>query len=91
MECSKFKHNGSDTKDGTRRYKGPHGALRCEVLNDSSELESPADFLVLGWVTIGPHKLVTAPTVLRNFCNQKDPQARLEQLKLSKTDLSTWP
>jgi hypothetical protein len=89
MKCSKFKHSGSHTKDGTQRYKGPHRALRCKVLNSSSELRSLADFPVLGWVTTGPHELATAPALLRHFCNQKYPQVRLEQLKLSKTDPST--
>jgi hypothetical protein len=91
MKCSKFKHGGSEIKDGTQRYKGPHRALRCEVLDSSSELRLPADFLVIRWVAIGPHKLATAPVVLWHFCNLKDPEAMLKQLKLSKTDLSTWP
>jgi hypothetical protein len=91
MKCSKFKHSVSDTKDGTQRYKGPHRALRCEVLDSSLELRLPANFLVLRWVAIGPPKLATAPAVLGHFCNQKDPQAWLEQLKLSKTDPPTWP
>jgi hypothetical protein len=90
MECSEFKHSESDMKDGTRRYKGPHRALRCEVLNSSSELRPPANFPVLRWVATRPHELVTAPAVLSHFCNQNGPQARLEQLKLSKTDPSTW-
>jgi hypothetical protein len=51
----------------------------------------PANFSVLWWVAVGPHKLATAPVILRHFYNQKDPQASLEQLKLSKTDPSTWP
>jgi hypothetical protein len=42
-------------------------------------------------VTTRPHELAIAPKVLRHICNPKDPQARLEQLKLSKTDPSTWP
>jgi hypothetical protein len=91
MKCSKFKHGGSDTKDGTRRYKGPHRALRCEVLDSSLEHRPPADFPVLWWVTTEPHKLPTAAALLRHFYNQKDPQARLEQLKLNKTDPLTWP
>jgi hypothetical protein len=91
MKCLKFKHSSSDTKDDTRRYKGLHRDLRCEVLDGFSELRHPADFPILRWVAIGPHKLDTAPTVLRHFYNQKDPQARLEQLKLSKTDPSMWP
>jgi hypothetical protein len=76
-------------KTVTRRYKGPHQALRCGVLDHSSELELPVDFPVLQWVVTGSHELATAPAVLRHFCNQKDPQARIEQLSLSKTDLST--
>jgi hypothetical protein len=90
MKCSKFKHSESDKKDGTQRYKGLHRALRCKVLDSSSELGPLADFPVLRWITTGPHELATAPVVLKQFCNQKDPQARLEQLKLSKTDLPTW-
>jgi hypothetical protein len=50
----------------------------------------PADFPVLRWVIAGPHKLATALAVLRHFCNQKDPQVRLEQLKLSKIDPPMW-
>jgi hypothetical protein len=91
MKCLKFKHSVGDTKDDTRQYKGPHQALRCEVLDSSSELGPPADFLVLRWVIARPHELATATVVLGHFCNQKDPQARLEQLKLNKTDPSTWP
>jgi hypothetical protein len=67
-----------------------HRALRCEVIDNSSELRLPTDFPVLRWVVIGPHKLNAAPAVLQYFCNQNDPQARLEQLKFSKTDPSTW-
>jgi hypothetical protein len=89
MECLKFKHSGSDTKDDTRRYKGPHRALRCEVLDSSSELRPPVDFPVPRWVTTGPHKLTIAPVVLMHFCNKKNLQEMLEQLKLSKTDTST--
>jgi hypothetical protein len=76
-------------KDDTQQYKGLHRALRCEILDISLEVRLPADFPVLQWVTIGPHKLAAAPVVLRHFCNQKDPQTKLEQLKLSKTDPST--
>jgi hypothetical protein len=90
MKCLKFKDSRSDTRDDTQRYKGPHRALRCEVLDGSSELGPPADFPILRWVATGPQKLATSPAVLRHFCNKKDPQARLEQLKLSKTDLSMW-
>jgi hypothetical protein len=91
MKCSKFKHSGSDTKDGTQRYKGPHRALKCEVLNSSLKLEPPANFPVLLWVITGPHELATATVVLSHFYNQKDSHVRLEQVKLSKTDPLTWP
>jgi hypothetical protein len=73
-------------KTGTRRYKGPHRALRCGVHDRFSELELPTDFLVLWWAATGPHEYAKTPAVLKHFYNKKDPQARLEQLKLSKTD-----
>jgi hypothetical protein len=57
----------------------------------SSELGLPADFSVLRQVTTGPHELAIATAVLKHLCNQNDPQARLEQLKHNKTNLSTWP
>jgi hypothetical protein len=72
MKCSKFKHSGTDTKDITRWYKGPHRSLRCEVLDSSSELRSQL-------------------TSQSSGGSPKDPQARIEQLKLSKTDPSTCP
>jgi hypothetical protein len=78
MKCSKFQHSGSDTKDGTRRCKGPHRALRCEVLDISSELGPPVDFPVLRWVATVPYKFATVPVVLRHFCNEKDLQTRIE-------------
>jgi hypothetical protein len=89
MNCSKCKSpSGSVTKDSTRRYKGLHKALRCGVFDHSLELGLQADFSVLRWVVIGPHELTTTPVVLSHFCNKKDPEVRLEQLKLSKTDPS---
>jgi hypothetical protein len=66
-----LKHSGSDTKDDAQQYKGPHRALRCEVLYSSSALRPPADFPVLWWVTTWPHKLSIPPIVLRHFCNKK--------------------
>jgi hypothetical protein len=68
--------------------QGPHRALRCEVLDNSLELGLPADFLVLRWVTTGPHKLATTTAVLGHLYSKSDQQARLEQLKLNKTDPS---
>jgi hypothetical protein len=73
-----------------RRYKGPHRALRCRVLDGSSELRLPADLQVLRWVTTRPHELTTTPAILGHICKPKDPQANLEQLKLSKTDSPMW-
>jgi hypothetical protein len=52
-------------------YKGPHQALRCGVLDHSSELRLPADFPVLRWVVTGPHELATTLAVSRHFCNNK--------------------
>jgi hypothetical protein len=63
----------SVTKDSTLCYKGPHQALRCGVIDRSLELGLSADLPVLRWVATGPHELITSPTVLRHFCNQKDP------------------
>jgi hypothetical protein len=40
-------------KIGTWCYKGPHRALRCGVLDRSSELELLADFPVLQWIATG--------------------------------------
>jgi hypothetical protein len=45
----------------------------------------PSLFPVLG-LTTGPHPLVVAVTVLRYLCTHLNLQARLEQLKLTKTD-----
>jgi hypothetical protein len=70
-EVFDIKHHGSDTKDGTQRYKGPHRALRCEVLDSSSELWPPANFLVLQWVAMGPHELATSTAVLKHFYSKK--------------------
>jgi hypothetical protein len=92
MKCSKFKtRSQSDTKTSTRWYKGPHHALWCGVHSSSSKQGLPANFPVLRWVTAGPYKLATTSKIFRHLCTQKDPQARLEQLKLSKADPSTWP
>jgi hypothetical protein len=65
-------------------------ALRCGVLDGSSELGLPTDLPILRWVATGPHELITPPIVLGHICKPKDPQANLEQLKLSKTHSSTW-
>jgi hypothetical protein len=43
------------------------------------------------WLTIGPHLIATAVTILWHLCNKLNSQAKPEQLKLSKTDPSTWP
>jgi hypothetical protein len=55
-------------KTSTRRYKGPHRALRCEVLDSSLELGLSVDFPVLRRVATGPHKLATATAVLSHLC-----------------------
>jgi hypothetical protein len=54
-------------------------------------MRSPRLFASLRWVATGPHKLTTTPVVLGHICKPEDPQTRLEQLNLSKTDPSMWP
>jgi hypothetical protein len=88
---TKDSRNGSVTKDTTRSYQGPHHALRGGILARISELKLPADFPNLKWVTTGPHKLSTSTAILRHIGEPNDPQAMLEQLKLSKTDPTRWP
>jgi hypothetical protein len=51
----------------------------------------PSDIPIRGF-TVGPHELATTPAKLSHFLyTQIILQAKVEQLKLSKTDLSTWP
>jgi hypothetical protein len=83
------KHNGSDTTL-TRQYKGLHRALRCEVHGGSSKLRAPVDFPVFRRVIVGPHKFTAAATILKHLYTQLMLQAKLEQLKLSKTNPSMW-
>jgi hypothetical protein len=70
--------------------QGPASALRCEFLSCCSwgGLLSLLPFLRL---TTGPHLFATTVAILRHVCTQLNPQAKPEQLKLSKTDPSTWP
>jgi hypothetical protein len=70
--------------------QGPASALGCEVLGCCSQGGLPSLFLVLG-LAIGPHPLAAAVITLWHLCTQLNPQAKPEQLKLSKTDLLTWP
>jgi hypothetical protein len=41
-------------------------------------------------LTIGSHPIATAVTILWHLCNKLNSQAKPKQLKLSKTDPSTW-
>jgi hypothetical protein len=52
-----------------------------------SGLPSLFPFLVL---VTGSHPFATAVAILRHLCIQLNPQEKIEQLKLSKTDPSTW-
>jgi hypothetical protein len=70
--------------------QGSASNLLCEVLSCCSRGGLPSLFPVLG-LTIGPHTLATAVTILGYLCTQLNSQARPEQLKLSKTGPSTWP
>jgi hypothetical protein len=56
----------------------------------SSRHQVPGDIPILRF-TVGPHELATTPAVLRHLLyTQLNLQAKLEQLKLSKTDPSMW-
>jgi hypothetical protein len=71
--------------------QGSASALRCEVLGCCSLGGLPNLFPLLGLAT-GPHPLATAVTKPCQLCTHiKKTQAKPEQLKLSKTDPSTWP
>jgi hypothetical protein len=78
-------------KISIRRYKGLHRSLRRKVIGSSSRHGLPADLPVLRWVAARPYKLSTASTIFRHLYTRTYPQARLKHLKLSKTDLPTWP
>jgi hypothetical protein len=69
--------------------QGPASALGCEVLSYCSRGGLPSLLPILG-LTTGPHPLATAVTILCHLCTQLKSPNKLEQLKLSKTDLSTW-
>jgi hypothetical protein len=49
----------------TRRYKGQHRALRCEVYGGSSNLWLPVDFPSLQRIAIEPHELPITTAILR--------------------------
>jgi hypothetical protein len=69
--------------------QGPASALRCEVLNCCSRGSLPSLLLNLRLAN-GPDPIVVAVTKLWHLCTQI-PQVKSEQLKLIKTDPSTWP
>jgi hypothetical protein len=70
--------------------QGPASTLQCDVLDCCSRDGLPCLLPVLRLAT-GSHPLATVVTILRHLCTQFNPQAKPEQLKLSKTDPSTWP
>jgi hypothetical protein len=73
----------------TQQYKGPHRALGCQDLGGSSKLQLPIDLPIFRR-DAGPHKFAAAPAILGHLCTQLILQVKIEQLKLSKTDPSTW-
>jgi hypothetical protein len=87
MKCSEFKSE-SELNISNSMIQGLHIVpydvplvLMTRVLGD----------IPLLGITVGPHELATTPTVLRHFLwTQLNIQAKLEQLKLSKTDASIW-
>jgi hypothetical protein len=88
MKCSKFKSE-SELNMMTRRYKGiTSSPIMCPW---SSWHWVPGDVPMRGF-TIGPHELATISAEIRHLLyTQLKLQANFEQLKLSKTDPSTWP
>jgi hypothetical protein len=88
-------HSESVTKYCTRCYKGPHWALRCGVLDGSSELGIPADLPVPRWVTTGSHELTTAPAVPRAYLQftrstSKDWTTKTQQDWLINVGINNW-
>jgi hypothetical protein len=67
--------------------QGPASAVQCEFLNCCSRGGLPSLLPVLR-LTTGPHPFATTVAILRHVCTQLNPQAKPEQLKLSKTDPS---
>jgi hypothetical protein len=93
MKCSNFKTCAEAIQrialEYTRAHIKPYDA---ESSAAPQSLGSQLIFQSTGrQVATGPHKLAITSTVFRHLCTQKDPQARLEQLKLSKVDPSIWP
>jgi hypothetical protein len=70
--------------------QGLASALRCKVLSGCSQGGLPSLFTVLRLAT-GLHPLATTVSILSHVCTHLNPQAKPEQLKLSKTDPSMWP
>jgi hypothetical protein len=88
MKRLSLKHSGSETKilalDDIRvrigsMMRSPHCCSRGGL---------PSLFSVLGLAT-DPYPFATTVAILRHVYTQLNPQAKLEQLKLSKTDPST--
>jgi hypothetical protein len=80
MKCSSLKHSESETKilslGDTRACIGPMMQSPRLLLTRRAPKSLPS---------LRAHHWATAVTILMNFCTQLNPQARLEQLKLSKT------
>jgi hypothetical protein len=91
MKFSSFKHSGSETKiltlDDTRARIGPmiqSPRLQLTGQAPKSLLRPRAHH----WATPTCHN---SHKTLAALHTQQQTQAKPEQLKLSKTDLSTWP
>jgi hypothetical protein len=90
MKCSSLKNIAeAKPKYYHSMMQGAASALRCEVLSCCSRGRLPCLLPVLR-LTTGPHPLATSVTILGHLCTQFNPQAKPEQVKLSKTDPSTW-
>jgi hypothetical protein len=91
MKCSKFlKHSGSETKilalDDTRACIEPYDAKSSAATHGAgSQVTSQSLGSPLGQTNL-PHQPQYSGISAHNF----NPQVKLEQLKLSKTDPSMW-
>jgi hypothetical protein len=88
MKCSSF-GNKEEVRTTSMTIQGLASRLRCEVHDGSSKLRLLVYFPTFGWITIGPHEVSAIVVILRHLSTHLSLQTKLEQLNLSKIDLST--
>jgi hypothetical protein len=89
MKCRSLKHSGSKCKKklgDTRARIEPYDAKSSAA----SRGRAPSHLPILR-LTIGHTNLPQQPQYSGISAHKYDPQAKHEQLKLSKADPSTWP